>query len=154
MGRVQRQALLVERNVLDPWHIRKTRSPRWSSYSNEFIRTICLLFNRLSRAPVATGPTWTSSIGCCFRMDPSNIFMYWPMRCKNESGRLEYVGAVSDVTATKVAEEKIRRSEAEFRQIVDAIPATDCRHGAWRRRSVRQQKGARFDWPDDGRRVS
>ena len=41
---------------------------------------------------------------------------------RNESGALEYVGAVSDVTATKQAEEQLRRGEAELRQIVDAIP--------------------------------
>jgi formate hydrogenlyase transcriptional activator len=41
---------------------------------------------------------------------------------RNESGKLEFVGAVSDVTATKRAEEQIRRNEREFRQIVDAIP--------------------------------
>jgi PAS domain S-box-containing protein len=35
--------------------------------------------------------------------------------------RLEYVGAVSDVTATRIAEEKIRQNEQELRQIVDTI---------------------------------
>jgi PAS domain S-box-containing protein len=38
------------------------------------------------------------------------------------SGAREFVGAVSDVTATKLAEERIRRNETEFRQIIDAIP--------------------------------
>jgi len=41
---------------------------------------------------------------------------------KNASAALEFVGAISDVTATKTAEEKIRRSENEYRQIIDAIP--------------------------------
>jgi PAS domain S-box-containing protein len=37
-------------------------------------------------------------------------------------GGLEYVGAVTDVTAAKQAEEKIRQSEMELRQIVDFAP--------------------------------
>ena len=41
---------------------------------------------------------------------------------KGETGALEFVGAVSDVTATRVAEAQLRSSEAESRQIVDAIP--------------------------------
>ena len=38
------------------------------------------------------------------------------------SGGLEYVGAVTDVTAAKQAEEKIRQSERELRQILDFAP--------------------------------
>ncbi len=41
---------------------------------------------------------------------------------KNATAALEFVGAVSDVTDAKAAEEKIRRSETEYRQIIDAIP--------------------------------
>ena len=41
---------------------------------------------------------------------------------KDDSGKLEFVGAVSDVTATKMAEEKIRQDERELRRIVDLIP--------------------------------
>jgi len=41
---------------------------------------------------------------------------------KDEFGRLEFVGAVSDVTATKLAEERIRQSENDLRRIVDLIP--------------------------------
>ncbi len=41
---------------------------------------------------------------------------------RNESGGLEFVGAVSDVTKTKLAEEKIRQDERELRRIVDLIP--------------------------------
>jgi len=39
------------------------------------------------------------------------------------SGGLEFVGAVSDVTAAKKAEERIRQDEGELRQVVEAIPA-------------------------------
>jgi len=38
------------------------------------------------------------------------------------SGNLEYVGAVTDITAAKQAEEKIRQSEIELRQILDLAP--------------------------------
>jgi formate hydrogenlyase transcriptional activator len=39
-----------------------------------------------------------------------------------EAGGLEYVGAVSDVTAAKRAEEKLRQSERELQQLVDVVP--------------------------------
>ena len=45
---------------------------------------------------------------------------------KDGSGGLEFVGAVSDVTITKVAQERIRQNEKEFRQIVDRHPSTHC----------------------------
>ena len=38
------------------------------------------------------------------------------------SGNLEFVGAVTDITAAKQAEEKIREQEVELRQILDAAP--------------------------------
>src|SRR6266436_5807119 len=38
------------------------------------------------------------------------------------SGNLEYVGAVTDVTAARQAEDKIRQSEIELRQILDLAP--------------------------------
>ncbi|HEV8722436.1 MAG TPA: PAS domain-containing protein, partial [Candidatus Binatia bacterium] len=41
---------------------------------------------------------------------------------RDESGTLEFVGAVSDVTATKLAEEQLRQDERELRRITDAIP--------------------------------
>ena len=41
---------------------------------------------------------------------------------KDNFGALEFVGAVSDVTATKLAQEKIHQSEEELRRIVDLIP--------------------------------
>ncbi len=41
----------------------------------------------------------------------------------DELDALEFVGAVSDVTAARKAEERIRQDEREFRQIVEAIPA-------------------------------
>jgi formate hydrogenlyase transcriptional activator len=40
---------------------------------------------------------------------------------KDRTGKLEFVGAVSDVTAAKIAEERIRQNERELRQIVDTI---------------------------------
>ena len=41
---------------------------------------------------------------------------------KTSSGNLEYVGAVTDVTTAKRAEDTIRRSEVELRQIMDLAP--------------------------------
>ncbi len=42
---------------------------------------------------------------------------------KDDSDALEFVGAVSDVSAAKAAEERIQQDERELRQIVEAIPA-------------------------------
>jgi PAS domain S-box-containing protein len=41
----------------------------------------------------------------------------------NESGETELLGAVMDITATKQAEEKIRRSERELRVTINTLPA-------------------------------
>ncbi len=41
---------------------------------------------------------------------------------KSSSGNVEFVGAVTDVTAAKQAEDKIRQSEMELRQILDFAP--------------------------------
>ena len=42
---------------------------------------------------------------------------------QDESGNREFIGAVSDITERKMAEEKIRHHERELRTLVDAIPA-------------------------------
>ena len=39
-----------------------------------------------------------------------------------QTGTLEYIGAVSDVSAAKRAEEKLRQSERELQQLVDIVP--------------------------------
>jgi len=41
---------------------------------------------------------------------------------RDPSGGIEFVGAVMDITEAKRAEEKIRQSEAELRELIDAIP--------------------------------
>jgi len=41
---------------------------------------------------------------------------------RDESGSIEFVGAVTDITAAEQAEEKIRRSEMEVRQLLDLSP--------------------------------
>ncbi|MGO9318037.1 MAG: PAS domain S-box protein [Terracidiphilus sp.] len=40
----------------------------------------------------------------------------------DSSGGLEFAGAVTDITEARRAEEKIRQSEAELRELIDAIP--------------------------------
>jgi PAS domain S-box-containing protein len=40
---------------------------------------------------------------------------------KDETGKMEFVGAISDVTAARIAEERIRQDDRELRQIVDTI---------------------------------
>jgi PAS domain S-box-containing protein len=41
---------------------------------------------------------------------------------RDESGSIEFVGAVTDITAAKQSEDKIRRSEMEVRQLLDLSP--------------------------------
>jgi formate hydrogenlyase transcriptional activator len=41
---------------------------------------------------------------------------------RDESGSIEFVGAVTDITAAKQAEDKIRQSERELRQILECAP--------------------------------
>ena len=42
---------------------------------------------------------------------------------QDASGNHEFIGAVTDITERKTAEEKIRRNERELRTLVEAIPA-------------------------------
>jgi len=42
---------------------------------------------------------------------------------RDETDAIEFVGALSDITAAKKAEERIRQDEREVREIVEAIPA-------------------------------
>ena len=41
---------------------------------------------------------------------------------QDEKGGVEYIGAVTDITAARIAEEKIRQDQRELRQIVEVIP--------------------------------
>jgi PAS domain S-box-containing protein len=41
----------------------------------------------------------------------------------SEAGQLEFVGAVMDITAAKMAEERTRKNERELRITIDALPA-------------------------------
>jgi len=40
----------------------------------------------------------------------------------DDSGNLEFIGAVRDVTAAKIAEQKLKQDEAELRQMIDFVP--------------------------------
>jgi len=41
---------------------------------------------------------------------------------ENASGQREFIGAVTDITERKTAEEKVRSQEAELRQMLDLAP--------------------------------
>jgi PAS domain S-box-containing protein len=41
---------------------------------------------------------------------------------RDESGKVEFIGSVMDITEAKGAEERLRQDEMELRQIVDAVP--------------------------------
>lgn len=43
-------------------------------------------------------------------------------RRSDDSRHVEFVGAVSDVTAAKIAEQKLKRDEAELRQLINSVP--------------------------------
>jgi formate hydrogenlyase transcriptional activator len=53
---------------------------------------------------------------------------------KDKAGNLEFVGAVMDITERKAAEERIRRQEAELRQVLDLTPQLIAVFGANRER--------------------
>ncbi len=53
---------------------------------------------------------------------------------QNASGNREFVGAVTDITERKDAEEKIREQDAELRQIVDLVPQLIAVYGPNRER--------------------
>jgi PAS domain S-box-containing protein len=70
-------------------------------------------------------PSERADIDFAFRSlmpDGSVKYLHALSRALETSSGLEYVGAVTDVTAAKQAEEKIRQSETEFRQILDFTP--------------------------------
>jgi PAS domain S-box-containing protein len=43
-------------------------------------------------------------------------------RRSDDSGNLEFIGAVRDVTAAKIAQQKLRQDEAELRQLINFVP--------------------------------
>src|SRR5712671_1602522 len=61
----------------------------------------------------------------CRLVMPSGAIKHLHVRAhpvRNSSGKVEIVGAVTDITVRKIAEETIRRQEAELRQILDLTP--------------------------------
>ena len=53
---------------------------------------------------------------------------------QNASGSREFVGAITDITAQKLAEEKIREQETELRQMLDFAPQLIAVYGPNRER--------------------
>src|SRR5258706_12053933 len=49
---------------------------------------------------------------------------------RTDSGNIEFIGAVMDVTERKAAEEKIREQEMELRQMLDLAPQQDAVFGS------------------------
>ena len=43
-------------------------------------------------------------------------------RRSDDSGDLEFIGAVRDVTAAKIAQQKLKQDEAELRQLINFVP--------------------------------
>jgi PAS domain S-box-containing protein len=43
-------------------------------------------------------------------------------RRSDDSGHVEFIGAVGDVTAAKIAEQKLKQDEAELRQLINFVP--------------------------------
>ena len=43
-------------------------------------------------------------------------------RRRDDSGNLEFIGAVRDVTAEKIAQQKLKQDEAELRQLINFVP--------------------------------
>jgi len=68
---------------------------------------------------------------------PSGAIKYLQVRAHalhDSSGNIEFVGAVTDITERKVAEERLRGKEAELRQILDLTPQLISVYGPKRER--------------------
>ncbi len=68
---------------------------------------------------------------------PSGAIKYLQVRAHalhDSSGNIEFVGAVTDITERKVAEERLRGKEAELRQILDLTPQPISVYGPKRER--------------------
>src|SRR5882762_6029438 len=68
---------------------------------------------------------------------PSGAIKYVQVRAHalhDSSGNIEFVGAVTDITERKVAEERLRGKEAELRQILDLTPQLISVYGPKRER--------------------
>ena len=45
-----------------------------------------------------------------------------PTGVRDDSGNLEFIGAVRDVTAAKIGQRKLKEDEAELRQLINFVP--------------------------------
>jgi PAS domain S-box-containing protein len=73
----------------------------------------------------------------CRLLMPSGAITYLYVRghaLHDSSGNIEFVGAVTDITERKAAEERIRRQEADFRQMLDLTPQLIAVYGPNRER--------------------
>ena len=102
-------------------------------YGPETRPTVDLIIQRVhpeDRARVRTVIDRAALDGSDFDLEhrllmPSNQVKYLHVlahrRC-DDSGQFEFIGAVSDVTAAKRSEQKVKQDEAELRQLIDFVP--------------------------------
>src|SRR5438093_11563404 len=97
-------------------------NPRWKVFSNGFTRKTGLLIQeRIDRA-------YRDGKDChveCRLLLPDDSVKHVRIvahASRADSGIIEFIGAVMDVTERKAAEEKIRGQEMELQQILDLTP--------------------------------
>ena len=79
--------------------------------------------NRSSIARPRLALTSNMSIVCCWPDGRVKYVHAIAHALQDASGNREFIGAVTDITERKTAEEKIRRNERELRTLIEAMPA-------------------------------
>src|ERR1700753_3516660 len=74
------------------------------------------------------------NIGCCFPTAESSTSMRWLPRGGKGAGVARFIGAVTDISDRKAAEEKIREKETELTQMLDFAPQLIAVYGPNRER--------------------
>ena len=91
------------------------------------------------------------SIVCYCLAEQSSTSTRLPRHFRMRRATCEFVGAVTDISEQRHAEEKIRAQEAELRQIVDFAPQLIAVYGPNRRTPLRKPHRARLPRHQSGR---
>ena len=100
----------------------RTAKPTVEWHFSEFIPTTEIAFGRLTNTRLRKRADFNLENRLLMPDGAVKYVHVIGRALKTSSGNLEFVGAVTDVTAAKQAEEKIRQSESELRQILDFAP--------------------------------
>ena len=82
-----------------------------------FTRTMLPPFGRSWSAHQMMGRILLMSIGCGCRMKGSNIFTSWPVPSEMRPANVDFVGAVMDVTAIRLAERELHKTRIDLAHV-------------------------------------